>query len=192
VKIGFMGGSFDPVHCGHLQAARDACKFVRLARVIFVPAAHAPLKSSAPQASAADRLAMLRAAIKGEPRFAVSDHEIRQGGVSYTIDTMRHFRAEFPGARLHWIIGADQLARLPQWREIDALAKLVHFVVMDRPGTVVRPPAALPRLRWSFCAGHRLALSSTALRARVRRGWPIDRLTPHKVIELIRQRGLYR
>jgi nicotinate-nucleotide adenylyltransferase len=192
VKIGFMGGSFDPVHLGHLLAARDACEHGGLDRVFFVPAARTPLKASAARASAADRLDLLRAAIVGEPRFAVSDHEIRRGGVSYTIDTVRHFRVEFPGARLHWIVGADQLARLPQWREIDALTRLAAFIVLDRPGVAAESPSGLPHLRMRHCRGHHLALSSTELRARVRRGQPIDWLTPHKVVELIRQRGLYR
>ncbi len=191
MKIGFLGGSFDPVHCGHLVAARDACEHQRLARVVFVPAAQAPLKSGAPRAPAADRLAMLRAAVAEEPRFTVSDHELRRGGVSYTIDTARHFRAEFPGARLFWIIGGDQLARLPRWRSLAQLAELVEFVVLDRPGHPVQAPAGLTGLRLHRCAGHALAITSTELRARVRRNLPLDWFTPHKVVAHLRRKRLY-
>jgi nicotinate-nucleotide adenylyltransferase len=193
VKIGFLGGSFDPVHFGHLVAARDACEQCALDRVVFVPAAQAPLKPATTRASAADRLALLRAAVADEPRFAVSDYELRRGGVSYTIDTVRHFRTAFPGARLNWIIGADQLAQLPRWREIAALGRLVAFIVLERPGHPTRPPAGLPRgLRLRHCPGHLLALSSTELRARANSGLPLDWFTPHKTVALIRRRGLYR
>jgi nicotinate-nucleotide adenylyltransferase len=192
VKIGFLGGTFDPVHFGHLVAARDACEHCGLDRVILVPAARAPLKARAAAASPADRLAMLRAAVADEPRFTVSDHELRRGGVSFTIDTVRHFAAEFPGARLFWIIGADQAARLTRWKDIVALTRLVEFAVVGRPGFVVRRPRGLPGLRLHRCAGHRLDLSSTDLRARVRRGFPLDWLTPHKTVVYLQRKRLYR
>lgn len=193
VNIGFMGGSFDPLHHGHLVAARDARECCALDRVVFVPAAQAPLKPSAVSASAADRLAMLRAAVVGEKSFAVSDHELRRGGVSYTVDTARHFRAEFPGARLFWIIGADQLARLPRWKDLAELAQVVEFIVVTRPGHAWRRPAGLPRgVRLHRCEGHTAGVSSTELRARARAGLPLDWLAPEKVVALIRRRRLYR
>ncbi len=192
VKIGFLGGSFDPVHFGHLVAARTACEHCGLDRVVLVPAARAPLKARAAAASPADRLAMLRAAVADDPRFEVSDHELRRGGVSFTIDTARHFRAQFPRARLFWIIGADQLARLPRWKDIAALAQLVEIAVVGRPGFALRRPAGLPGLRLHRCPGHELDLSSTALRARARRGLPLDWLTPHKTVVYIRRKRLYR
>jgi nicotinate-nucleotide adenylyltransferase len=192
VKIGFLGGSFDPVHFGHLVAARDACEHCGLDRVILVPAARAPLKSRAATASPADRLAMLRAAVAAEPRFSVSDHELRRGGVSFTIDTVRHFAAEFPGAQLFWIIGADQVARLPRWKDIAVLTRLVEFAVVGRPGFVLRRPRGLPGLRLHRCPGYRLDLSSTALRARARRGLPLAWLTPHKTVVYLQRKRLYR
>jgi nicotinate-nucleotide adenylyltransferase len=108
VKIGFFGGSFDPVHFGHLCAAQDACEHHQLDRLVFVPAAQTPLKPHDAQSSAGDRLAMLRAAVEEDRRFEVSDYELAKGGVSYTIDSVRHFRAQFPPARLFWIIGGDR------------------------------------------------------------------------------------
>jgi nicotinate-nucleotide adenylyltransferase len=192
VKIGFLGGSFDPVHFGHLVAARDACEHCMLDRIILVPAARAPLKATAAAASPEDRLAMLRAAVVDEPRFSVSDHELRRGGVSFTIDSVRHFAAEFPGAQLYWIIGADQVARLPRWKEIVELASAVEFVVVGRPGFVIRRPRGLPNLRLHRCPGHRLDLSSTDLRARARQGLPLDWLTPHKTVVYLQRKRLYR
>ena len=193
MKIGFFGGSFDPVHFGHLMAARDACEQGCLDRVIFIPAARAPLKTAATRTPGLARLALLRAAIADEPRFAVSDHELRRGGVNYTVDTVKHMRMEFPRAKLSWIIGGDQLAQLPQWRELTTLAAWVEFIVIERPGHAVRAPAGLPRgLRLRHCPGHTLGFSSTELRARAKRGLPLDWFTPHKVVALIRRRSLYR
>ena len=106
VKIGFLGGSFDPVHFGHLLAAQDAYEQHRLDRLIFVPAAQAPLKPNDVQSSADERLAMLSAAIEWDRRFEISDFELLRGGVSYTIDSARHFRALYPHDELFWIIGA--------------------------------------------------------------------------------------
>lgn len=192
MKIGFMGGSFDPVHFGHLVAAQDALERGGLDRLVFVPAAQAPLKPGAPGASAEERLAMLRAAVADDVRFEASDHEIAKGGVSYTIDTVRAMRVEFPGAELAWVIGADQAGRLHEWREISELAKLVEFVVLARPGWDVAPRAAIPGLRLRLCEGHRIELSSTEVRARVAAGLPVDWMMPHKTVEYIRENGLYR
>ncbi len=118
VKIGFLGGSFDPVHFGHLLAAQDAFEQHHLDRLVLVPAAQAPLKPTDVQSSSEDRLAMLRAAVEWDKRFEISDVELRRGGVSYTIDSARHFRALYPKDELYWIIGGDQLPKLHLWLEI--------------------------------------------------------------------------
>ena len=109
VKIGFMGGSFDPVHFGHLIAAQDAYEQYQLDRLILVPAAQAPLKPEEVKSAPGDRLAMLKAAVEWDHRFELSDFELQKGGTSYTIDSARHFRALYPNNRLFWIIGGDQL-----------------------------------------------------------------------------------
>ena len=192
MRIGFMGGSFDPVHHGHLVAAQDAHEHGRLDRLIFVVASQAPLKPGLVQASAEDRLGMLRAAVGGDARFEISDYEVRRGGTSFTIDTMRYFRKQFPDAALVWIIGADQVERLPQWREIEELAGLVEFLVLARPGWPVVETPAIENLRLRWCMGHLVEISSTEVRERVRGGLPVDYLIPHKTVEYIRENGLYR
>jgi nicotinate-nucleotide adenylyltransferase len=192
VKIGFLGGSFDPVHFGHLCAAQDAYEQHQLDRLFLVPAAQAPLKSHGMQSSAADRLEMLRAAIEGDARFEISDYELRQGGVSYTIDSVRHFHAQFPHDRLFWIIGGDQLPQLPCWKDVRELAALSEFIFLERPGHPVAAPPEIPGLRLHRCAGHLLEISSTELRERVRRGLPLGCFVPHKTVVYITKKGLYR
>jgi len=192
VKIGFLGGSFDPVHFGHLMAAQDAFEQCQLDRLVLVPAAQAPLKPNDVQSSADDRLAMLRAAVEWDRRFEISDLELRRGGVSYTIDSARHFRAQFPDDQLYWIIGGDQLPKLHLWKDIAELATIVEFIFLERPGYPVRARPEIPGLRLHRCDGHLLAISSTELRDRTRRNLSLDYFVPHKAIVYIRERRLYR
>ncbi len=192
MKIGFLGGSFDPVHFGHLLAAQDALEQFPLDRLILVPAAQAPLKPNDVQSSAEDRIAMLRAATEWDRRFELSDYELRRGGISYTIDSARHFRALYPNDELYWVIGGDQLPNLHLWKEIGELAKLVQFIFLERPGYPVKAKVDIPGLVLHRCDGHLLAISSTELRERTRRGRSLDYFVPHKAIVYIRQRDLYR
>jgi nicotinate-nucleotide adenylyltransferase len=192
VKIGFLGGSFDPVHFGHLLAAQDAFEQHRLDRLVIVPAAQAPLKPSESQSSAEDRLAMVRAATEWDTRFEVSDFELRKGGVSYTIDSARHFRSLHPKDDLFWVIGGDQLPQLHLWKDIGELAKIVEFIFLERPGYPVKAAPSIPGLRLHRCDGHLLAISSTELRDRTRRSLSLDYFIPHKAIVYIRDKGLYR
>ncbi len=192
MKIGFLGGSFDPVHFGHLLAAQDAFEQFPLDRLILMPAAQAPLKPNDVQSSAEDRLAMLRAATEWDRRFELSDFELRRGGISYTIDSARHFRALYPHDELYWVIGGDQLPNLHQWKDIGELAKLVQFIFLERPGYPVKARVEIPGLVLHRCDGHLLAISSTELRERTRRGRSLDYFVPHKAIVYIRERGLYR
>jgi nicotinate-nucleotide adenylyltransferase len=144
VKIGFLGGSFDPVHFGHLLAAQDAFEQHKLDRLIIVPAAQAPLKPNDVQSTAADRLAMLRAATEWDTRFEVSDFELSKGGVSYTIDSARHFRALYPNDELYWVIGGDQLPKLHLWKDIGELAASFEFIFLERPGYPVKAAPRCP------------------------------------------------
>jgi nicotinate-nucleotide adenylyltransferase len=192
VKIGFLGGSFDPVHFGHLIAAQDAFEQQQLDRLIFVPTSQAPLKTGHEQISAEDRLALLRAAVEWDHRFEVSDYEIRKGGISYTVDSARHFREMYPHDRLFWIIGGDQVEKLPLWKEIGRLAELLEFIFLERPGYAVRARPEVPGLKLHRCDGHLLEISSTELRARVRQGLSLDYFVPHKSILLIKEKSLYR
>ena len=192
VKIGFLGGSFDPVHFGHLLAAQDAYEQHKLDRLILVPAAQAPLKPNDVQSSIEDRLAMLRSAVEWDRRFEISDIELRRGGVSYTIDSVRHFRELYPNDDLYWVIGGDQLPKLHLWKDIGELAKLVEFIFLERPGYPIKARPDIPGLRLHRCDGHLLAISSTELRDRTRQNLALDYFVPHKAIIYIRDRSLYR
>jgi len=192
VKIGFLGGSFDPVHFGHLLAAQDAYEQYHLDRLILVPAAQAPLKPNEVSSSSEMRLAMLRAAVEWDSRFEISDIELRRGGLSYTIDSARHFRELYPNDELYWIIGGDQLPQLYLWKDIAELATLVQFIFLERPGYPVRAALGVHGLRLHRCDGHLLAISSTELRERVRRGLSLDYFVPHNTIMIIKKQSLYR
>jgi nicotinate-nucleotide adenylyltransferase len=174
------------------MAAQDVYEQCNLDRLILVPAAQAPLKPNEVQSPAADRLAMLRAAVEWDRRFEISDFELRRGGVSYTIDSVRHFQALYPQDELYWIIGGDQLPKLHLWKDITALAQLVEFIFLERPGHQVKAMPDIPGLRLRRCDGHLLAISSTELRDRVKRDLSLDYFVPHKAIVYIRDHGLYR
>jgi nicotinate-nucleotide adenylyltransferase len=134
----------------------------------------------------------LRTSVEWDHRFEISDIELRRGGVSYTIDSARYFRAQFPHDDLYWIIGGDQLPNLHRWREIEELAKLVQFIFLERPGYPVRSHPEIPGLRLHRCDGHLLAISSTELRDRVKKDLSLDYFVPHKAIVYIREKNLYR
>lgn len=191
VKIGYMGGSFDPVHFGHLIAAQDAFEQHGLDRVVFVPAAQAPLKPQEVQTGPEDRLAMLRAATEGDERFAISDYELRKGGVSYTIDSVRHFRARHPHDDLYWIVGGDQLPKMHLWKDIADLARLIRFIFLERPGHPAKARPDVPGLTLLRCDGHLIEISSTELRERIRRGLSLEYFVPHKAIVYIQDKRLY-
>ena len=192
MKIGFLGGSFDPIHLGHLVIAQDALEGLGLDRVDFIPAAVSPLKGHELTATAAQRLEMVRLAIAGDARFGVLDLELRRGGTSYTVDTVRSLRALFPGAEPFWVIGADQLARLAEWKEIGELVRLVEFVHLARPGVADAAAPAIPGLKLHRVAGHEVAISSSELRERANRGLPLRHFVPLKVADFIESQSLYR
>ena len=192
MKIGFLGGSFDPVHFGHLCAAQDAFEQYGLDRLYLVPAAQAPLKPQDVQSSAEDRLALLQLAVEWDKRFEVIDYELRKGGVSYTIDSVRHFRQRFPDDQLYWIIGGDQLPKMHLWKDVEELARLIEFIFLERPGHPIRAHPEIRGLRLHRCDGHLMSISSTELRDRVKRSLSLDYFVPHKVIVYIQEHGLYR
>jgi nicotinate-nucleotide adenylyltransferase len=184
-RVGVFGGTFDPVHVGHLAIAQAALESVPLDRVLFVPARRSPLKDRDPIARVADRVAMLDAAISGEPRFALSRVELERDGVSYTVDTLEALHSE--GA-LFLILGSDALADLARWRKPDRIRELATILVAARPGAPEPDPAHGARV---FDAPH-LDISSRELRARAARGMSLRYLVPDAVWEHIRKRGLYR
>ena len=192
MKIGFLGGSFDPVHFGHLIAAQDVYEQKKLDRLFLVPAAQAPLKPNDVQSTTEDRWKMLQAACEWDRRLEISDYELRKGGLSYTVDSARYFRAQFPDDDLFWIIGGDQLPLLHQWKEVAQLTKLVDFIFLERPGHPTRTHTEIPGLRLHRCDGHLIEISSSELRKRVREGFSLNYFCPQKVIAYIEDKKLYR
>jgi nicotinate-nucleotide adenylyltransferase len=202
MRIGLFGGSFDPVHRGHTGVAAAVADALGLERVWLLPAAQAPLRGRGARASGAQRLAMLRLALdelraRGERRLEVEELELRRGGVSYTVETLRELHARHPDATWVWIVGEDQLARLGTWREPAELARLAEWAVYTRPGTApveaVRTglPPGLRLHRVEPRAG-RWEISSTAVRERLARGEPCGEWLADKVVEYIRENALYR
>lgn len=189
MKLGLFGGSFDPVHIGHLLVSQAAREEAGLDRVIFIPAAQSPFKPGSAPAPAAERARLLRLALAGDPACEVDEQEVQRGGVSYTIETVRHYAQRFPGAALFYLIGADQVIQIHRWREAAELARLTEFLVIPRPNET---PAPLPKsFRGRFLRGWPLAISSSEIRARVKTGAPISHLVPCTVAEAIRNNRLY-
>jgi nicotinate-nucleotide adenylyltransferase len=183
-KIAIYGGTFDPVHHAHLILAREAIETLSLEKVILVPAAISPLKKSAPVASGEVRLAMLRAAINGEPEFEVDECELRRPPPSYTIDTIREIRQRERDAEIHCLIGEDHVERLPQWSRFPELDKMVRFVVLDRTGK--QPTHSYQVIR------RRIDISATEIRRRVAQNESIRYLVPESVEKIIHREKLYR
>jgi nicotinate-nucleotide adenylyltransferase len=189
VKIGLFGGSFDPVHLGHLLVAQAAREELSLDRIVFIPAAQSPFKPLSPPLAAMERLRLLRLALAGETDTQIDTQELERGGVSYTIDTLRYYAQKHPEAELYYMIGADHAGFLPQWHSAQELARLTQFVVIPRPGG---GGAVLPQpFRGQALEGYSLAVSSSQIRARVRQGQRIDHLVPPAVAEAIRNYRLY-
>lgn len=185
VRLGIFGGTFDPVHVGHLAIARAALEAVPLDRILFVPARRSPLKDRGPFAGEADRLAMLELAIADEPRFAVLGDELERDGPSYTVDTIDRLAGE---DELFLILGSDALIDFPRWREPERIARLATLLVADRPGA----PLPAPDARVRVFDAPRLDISSRELRARAARGRSLRYLVPEAAWRHIEARGLYR
>ncbi len=186
-RVGLFGGTFDPVHLGHLILAEAALEELDLDRIIFLPAAISPFKQDRPPgASAHLRLAMLRKAVAGEPRFSVDDRELHREGPSYTIDTVRSLLGDHPGVRFLFLIGADNLKELPGWHGIGDLQNLVDFAVLDRgEGSELTAGCSFPVVR------RRIDLSSTEIRERAARGLSIRFMVPGEVYEIIMSEAPY-
>jgi nicotinate-nucleotide adenylyltransferase len=187
LNVGVFGGSFDPVHLGHLVAAEQAADRLQLAQVRFVPARCHPFKSGH-HASPDDRLAMVAAAIEGNPRFVLDAREMRRPAPSYTADTLRELGTASPGDALFLLLGADAAAELPAWHDAEAVGTIATVVVVTRPGVVV-PPHRLIRAVVEVPA---IDISATAIRDAVRRGASIRYLVPPAVEAYIVNHGLYR
>jgi nicotinate-nucleotide adenylyltransferase len=188
LRLGIYGGTFDPVHHGHLLLARDALEQLHLDAVLFVPCGQSPLKTRKPRATDARRLAMLRLALKNNPRFWLTRCELDRPAPSYAYDTALEIREAFPRAELFWLIGADQLATLDQWHRPDDLRRLVTLVFLPRGETAGK---TAPRAVLSLPQPRRVDISATEIRHRVKSRLPIDHLVPAPIAAYIKRHGLY-
>jgi nicotinate-nucleotide adenylyltransferase len=189
-SVGIYGGSFDPVHLGHLLVAQAAIEELALERLFFIPAAQSPFKPDHQPAPGALRLQFLRLALAGMERCEVDDQEVRRGGISYTVDTLRGYAGRFPGAKLFYLIGADNATKLHEWRDPDILAQLAEFVAVPRPGG---GPAVFPKpFRGRTLTGFPFGVSSSEIRARLKADLPVGNLVPVEVAGALQASGAYR
>lgn len=184
MRTALYGGSFDPIHHGHLILAREAMEQLSLDRVIFIPAGQSPFKMDRRPAPPAVRLAMVKAAIADEPGFECDDREVHLEGPSYSIETLEAWRARCPEDELFYFIGQDNVADFPRWRRAEDLTRLAQFVVFERSADA--PAHQFPAVR------RRMDISATEVRKRVAEGRSIRYLVPESVRALIAAHQLYR
>ncbi|WP_395296231.1 nicotinate-nucleotide adenylyltransferase [Kitasatospora hibisci] len=189
-RLGVMGGTFDPIHHGHLVAASEVASAFHLDEVIFVPTGQPWQKTDRHVTPAEDRYLMTVIATAENPQFSVSRIDIDREGPTYTVDTLRDLRALHPDAELFFITGADALAQILSWRDSDELFSLAHFIGCTRPGHTLSD-AGLPVGGVSLVEVPALAISSTDCRNRVAKGEPVWYLVPDGVVRYIDKRALY-
>jgi nicotinate-nucleotide adenylyltransferase len=201
MRLGLLGGTFDPVHYGHLLLAECAREQCRLDQVWFLPAAIPPHKQDREPTPAAARIEMLQLAVGGHEALAVSRYEADRGGINYTVDTLAHFHRELPEAELFFLMGADMLHDLPHWRDATRVCQLAVPVVVRRPGAdeldfdclrAIAGPEQIEAIRRHVVEMPEVGISSTEIRRRVAAGLSIRYQTPRAVEEYIRAHGLYR
>jgi nicotinate-nucleotide adenylyltransferase len=193
IKVGLMGGSFDPIHLGHMLAAETARESCGLNEVWFIPAGSAPLKGNEPAAPADLRLEMVYRAIDFQPFFRAMDVEINREGISYSIDTVAQLAELYPDREFYFIVGADRINDLDQWHRIDELAAKVSFIGLQRPGveTDVAHLPAFIRSKLRLIRMPLIEISSTDIRNRRAEGRSIRFLVPDKVYHFIQRNELY-
>jgi nicotinate-nucleotide adenylyltransferase len=212
MRIGLMGGTFNPVHIAHLRIAEEARELCGLDRVVFIPAADPPHKPLADEVPFEHRCEMVRLAIAGNPSFELSDIEGRRAGKSYSIDTIGHFRAEYPGQGLFFIIGSDSFLEIGLWHRYAEIFRQCSLIVVERPGCLIEdPPTALPVAvrpefgytpasrtlehrsgeRVHFLQGCPLAISSSEIRRLTAAGRSIAYLVPPGVEAYIKEQRIY-
>ncbi|OQO89503.1 nicotinate-nucleotide adenylyltransferase [Saccharomonospora piscinae] len=189
-RLGVMGGTFDPVHHGHLVAASEVQHRFGLDEVIFVPTGQPWQKVGRDVSQAEDRYLMTVIATASNPVFSVSRVDIDRGGQTYTVDTLRDLRTQYPDDELFFITGADALEQILTWRDADELFTLAHFIGVTRPGYRL-DGHHLPEGKVSLVEVTAMAISSTGCRDRVREGAPVWYLVPDGVVRYISKRGLY-
>ncbi len=191
-RIGVMGGTFDPIHHGHLVAASEVAALYELSEVIFVPTGQPWQKTDREVTQAEDRYLMTVLATATNPAFSVSRIDIDRPGLTYTIDTLRELREEHRDAELFFITGADALAQILDWRSADEMFAMAHFVGVTRPGYELALDSRFPKGTVSLLEIPALTISSSDCRERVRKGMPIWYLVPDPVVRYVDKRRLYR
>lgn len=189
IRLGVMGGTFDPVHFGHLVAASEAASAFKLDKVIFVPTGEPWQKQTITEPS--HRFNMTKLAIAGNSHFEISSVDVDRPGPTYTVDTLRDIKAQHPDAELFFITGADSISQISTWKDSESIWPLAHLVGVTRPGHSLEVPKS-PHGAVSLLEIPALAISSTDIRARVESGKPIDYLLPAHVVDYIKQNDLYR
>lgn len=184
-RIAILGGTFNPIHLGHLVMAQTALEKMKLDQVVFVPSNIPPHKSSKSLISAEDRYNMVRSAVRGHRGLSVSDVEIKRKGKSYSIDTVREFSAK--GTKLFFILGQDAFDGLKDWKRIGELEDLVEFIVLNRPGSKKRRS----RFKHHFIVMPNIEIASSDLRRMLANGQSVRYLVPDRVLKYISRRKLY-
>ena len=188
-RIGLYGGTFDPVHIGHLLVAQAALEELKLDRIVFIPAGRSPFKPDNETTPGPLRAKMLRVALAGWNRAVVDTSELDRDGVSFSIDTIRQYKTLHPNAELFYLIGTDHVATLPKWRDAGELAAAVSFHVVPRPGEV-QVPFPEP-FRGAYLTGHPVDIASSTIRERANLGQSIDHMVPPGVAEIVKHNRLY-
>ena len=191
MRLGVLGGTFDPPHVGHLLAASDACEALSLDKLLFVPAKVPPYKARTVQASPDQRLQMLELTIGDDPRFEASRLELDRDGLSFTVDTLQTLSESTPGASLFMLIGEDLATQIASWRDAARIVELATIVVLAR-ATSVTHSALESTLPMTRLATRRIEISSTEIRDRIRAGRSIHGFVTDAVSAFIRAAGLYR
>lgn len=191
-KIGIMGGTFDPIHIGHLIAAEQAREQAKLDEIWFIPTHTPPHKHMETSASPVQRLEMVQAAVEVHEAFVVQDIEIRRGGISYTYDTIEQLTSKWPQHDLFYIIGADMVEHLPNWHRIEELSRKIAFIGLSRPGFTLHTqlPSFLQN-RVQLISMPEMNVSSTDIRARLGSGRSIRFLVPDSVYDYIKEKHIY-
>jgi nicotinate-nucleotide adenylyltransferase len=187
-RIGIFGGTFNPIHYGHLIAAQTVGVELHLDKVYFVPCYKPPHKTERELASSNERLKMVQLALTKNPFFGVSDFEIKKGGKSYSIDTVRHFRSLYPGAKLFLIVGADTAQFLHKWKDVREITKIATFVAVNRPGYKPKPRHSIKHIAMEI---PEMEISSSFIRHSRHIGRSIWYLTHERVVEYIYKKKLY-
>jgi nicotinate-nucleotide adenylyltransferase len=188
IRLGVMGGTFDPIHFGHLVAANEAASAFKLEKVLFVPTGDPWQKYETTPSD--QRFEMTKRAIANNKLFEISNIDVKRPGPTYTVDTLRDVHDQYPDAELFFITGADSISQIDTWKDSDQIWSLAHFVGVTRPGHSLVVPKS-PFGNVSLLEIPALAISSTDIRARVKAGKPIEYLLPKKVIKFIRKNHLY-